>query len=430
MLKIGDYFSAFAAKKLSVVDIDATRSRQSEIGGTDGFRAMFGTPPGKEYYDGKYVYLDDDTFEAAEIVDAGLTWYDTRRLTARSAEYRLLYRKEARPVLSRARPGDTLFVAQRDERVVYMIFAKAGSSILRQLEWIFLPPSDRLVKAGRGKETLAVAIGPGKETQPDLEPLALEELLGMLGIEVDLSDDKLLRRILKKFGEQEWPSTQELAAFARRQVRHADAVGDPDETLMRWVEMEHRIFRTLEKHRISEQISRGFHRAEGGVDVDAFLKMSLSVNNRRKSRAGLSLEQHLEAIFQANGILFVKKAKTEGKKEPDFLFPSKAAYDDSSFPMSLLTMLGSKTTLKDRWRQVLNEADRIPNKHLLTLQPAISEDQTAEMRAERLQLVIPAGLHSQGFTREQQEWLIGLKDFIGEVRHRGALAPPVAGALF
>jgi hypothetical protein len=33
-------------------------------------------------------------------------------------------------------------------------------------------------------------------------------------------------------------------------------------------------------------------------------------------------------------------------------------------------MLGSKSTLKDRWRQVLDEADRITHKHLLTLSRA------------------------------------------------------------
>ena len=43
-------------------------------------------------------------------------------------------------------------------------------------------------------------------------------------------------------------------------------------------------------------------------------------------------------------------------------------------------MLAAKTSCKDRWRQVLAEADRIRTKHLLTLEPAISKIQTAEMR--------------------------------------------------
>lgn len=35
-------------------------------------------------------------------------------------------------------------------------------------------------------------------------------------------------------------------------------------------------------------------------------------------------------------------------------------------------MLGAKTTIKERWRQVLEEANRIERKHLITLEPAVS----------------------------------------------------------
>ena len=63
------------------------------------------------------------------------------------------------------------------------------------------------------------------------------------------------------------------------------------------------------------------------------------------------------------------------------------------FDASLLTMLGVKTTCKDRWRQVLAEARRIERKHLLTLETAISGHQTDEMRDNHLQLVVPRGPH-------------------------------------
>ena len=54
-----------------------------------------------------------------------------------------------------------------------------------------------------------------------------------------------------------------------------------------------------------------------------------------------------------------------------------------------LTMLGAKSTCKDRWRQVLAEAEKISRKHLLTLEPGISEPQTHQMEASSLQLVVP-----------------------------------------
>ena len=50
-------------------------------------------------------------------------------------------------------------------------------------------------------------------------------------------------------------------------------------------------------------------------------------------------------------------------------------------------MMGAKTTCKDRWRQVLTEAIKIPHKHLFTLETAISSNQLQEMHASHLTLV-------------------------------------------
>ena len=47
----------------------------------------------------------------------------------------------------------------------------------------------------------------------------------------------------------------------------------------------------------------------------------------------------------------------------------------------------AKTTCKDRWRQILAEAQRIPEKHLFTLEIAISANQLREMRAHKVHLV-------------------------------------------
>jgi len=80
-------------------------------------------------------------------------------------------------------------------------------------------------------------------------------------------------------------------------------------------------------------------------------------------------------------------------------------------------MLGVKTTCKDRWRQVLTEAERIRLKHLLTLEPGISENQTAEMQSNKLQLVLPTRLH-ETYRPKQREWLMNLDSFIQLVKER------------
>lgn len=153
------------------------------------------------------------------------------------------------------------------------------------------------------------------------------------------------------------------------------------------------------------------------VAPDPVMKIAQSAFQRRKSRAGNALENHLEAVFKSHGVTYSRTAVTERKLKPDFIFPDIKHYHDQSFPAARLTMLASKTTSKDRWRQILNEASRIPIKHLITLEPSISENQTAEMKSERVQLVIPSPLHDT-YTAKQQTWLLNVASFIGLTKAR------------
>jgi len=156
-------------------------------------------------------------------------------------------------------------------------------------------------------------------------------------------------------------------------------------------------------------LESGFH-----GDVDGFISFSLSVQNRRKSRAGLALENHLEILFKECGINYTRTPMTENKSKPDFIFPGVEQYRNPDFISDGLTMLGVKSSCKDRWRQVLAEADRIKRKHLLTLEAAISKSQTDEMNAKALQLVVPEKLHNT-YDLEQQEWLMNVSEFTQHV---------------
>ena len=80
-------------------------------------------------------------------------------------------------------------------------------------------------------------------------------------------------------------------------------------------------------------------------------------------------------------------------------------------------MLGAKSTCKDRWRQVLAEAAKIPRKHLLTLEPGVSEPQTTQMENSNLQLVVPHSIQ-ESYTDVQRAWLWNLEDFIRDVKAR------------
>lgn len=190
----------------------------------------------------------------------------------------------------------------------------------------------------------------------------------------------------------------------------------PDTRLVKRRDCEFELFKSV------EEANEGARIAEGFSSVDEFVSLALTVLQRRKSRSGRSLELHTREIFLEEGLsegsTFSHSPVSEGEKRPDFLFPSEAAYQDPSFPSSNLRMLGAKTTLKDRWRQVLNEADRIPRKHLLTLQEGVSENQFAEMEAAGVQLVVPSSL-AESYPERVRERLMTLEQFIAEVRLLG-----------
>ena len=188
-------------------------------------------------------------------------------------------------------------------------------------------------------------------------------------------------------------------------------ITNPDKKIIDWTNMEYTLFRALEYARYSDIITKGFQ------SVDEFVKVANMVLNRRKSRAGKSLEHHLSAIFSGNGIEYSSQAVTEGNKKPDFLFPSKEAYHDYSFPVDCLISLAAKTTCKDRWRQVLNEADRLRDKpkYLCTLQQGISGAQMDEMQEENVILVVP-GPYIVTYPKDRRDRIWTLSRFVKYVK--------------
>lgn len=186
-----------------------------------------------------------------------------------------------------------------------------------------------------------------------------------------------------------------------------------DVRLLRRRTCEYELFRSVEQAFYLPKITAGF------TSVDGFVALAQTILQSRKSRSGNSLELHARQIFLEEGLRsmveFHYKPIIENGKRPDFLFPSQQAYDDASFPPSRLRMLAAKTTCKDRWRQIINEADRIPTKHLLTLQEGVSEAQFREMKEAGVQLVVPTGIH-ESFPASVRPHLMSFESFIADAR--------------
>lgn len=389
--RLSDYFIGIAAKRLSHVEIF---SNQHEFNGINKFRNILGSE--KRLFSGRVMYFAD---EDEETIDnpSEYTWYDVRENNPkRSAEFRLYFSDSE--VVPNAEVGDLVVLGRGIDDQLTIIVAAKGSTAEKQLLYLF----------GIEEVESKFVVRDFREDYSDLG-YASKYVLESIGIELEPeAEADYLDQMLSLFGLK-FPPTAVFSSFARSTVDNVNILDDPDHALMSWWDREGELLRVFERAIVGERIQAGF-----GDDVDAFLQFALTVINRRKSRAGHSFENHLQTIFDAHNVSYSRGAKTERNNRPDFIFPSIAAYRNLSFPPDQLHMLGVKTTAKDRWRQVLSEADRVSRKHLITLEPAISSNQTNEMIAQRLQLIVPTPLHAT-YTNSQLDSIISLNDFVSKL---------------
>jgi hypothetical protein len=399
--QLSSLFIGAVAKRLTLVETITASSNQHEFQGVQRLRQLLGDED-RRGVPTRFIWLSDQQGSLSE--DGFLSWSNVRKGKPRSAEFHLYYPTNA--VTEAMAIGDLLIIALRRDGSLMAIIAPASDTTQNQLLWLFgLEPPD-----GAGFTIQRV----GGEHDTELGSVA-RQILDELGIEPDEPEADRLDQIIAPFGLV-FPTTRIFSALARGSLPDVSATDDADSALIDWLDREEQLFRRLERRIVAARVGGGFQLPEG-VDVDGFLSFSLSVQNRRKARAGQALENHLQAIFDARRIRYVRGGETENRNKPDFLFPGIREYRDTSFRSDDLTMLGAKSTLKDRWRQVLSEAERVNEKHLLTLEPAISENQTDEMRAKSLQLVVPRRLHGT-FKPAQQEWLLDLEAFLAIVAER------------
>lgn len=224
-------------------------------------------------------------------------------------------------------------------------------------------------------------------------------------------DSTLTEKIPKRWF-YEFPTGLDLFRLVEKIISYDSLKGDIDKLLIKRRNLEFKIFRIIENQSMQPILKKGFK------NLDELIKTANSLTNRRKSRTGNSLEYNLESIFNHHQLEFQMQVKTEANKKPDFIFPSARAYHNPEFPSNDLVMLAAKTCCKDRWRQIINEADRIAIKHLFTLQEGVSKNQLREMFDAGVRLVVPQS-NLNKFPNHGRFQIQNLKSFVESLqRHK------------
>jgi type II restriction enzyme len=310
--------------------------------------------------------------------DSVITWYGART----RSEYRLTRFGRGFPYLAHDMVGDLL-----------VLIRKAESEFLAYV--LDLEEDIENIQAALGVEV----VESWGIYQQGVEPLETE----------DDCIDRHFRGFVKNLTE--FPTGGAFSLEARRVLKECLKNFErltADDGLIKSMEGEYRLFKLAERQICQPEVVRLFR------DIDDFLKTASSILNRRKSRAGRSLENHVEQVLTDAGIPHkIRPLGIDGR--PDIVIPSEAAYHDLAYPLDKLFIVGIKTTCKDRWRQVLNEGTRVQNKHILTIQPGISTNQLNEMYTANVTLVVPHSVH-KNYPRERNIALLTIEEFVSDVR--------------
>lgn len=427
---IDSEYVGFGWKRLSSHEIDPKVSNGHEFQGVKALGELLGYQFLDKIPTSYYLISDDPDGNPIvdEFISSTASWYDSRiRDENRSAEWRLYYPADAGRIQVKCNEGDLMVVGRRKDNTLSVLLI--GANTCAEASIINLLGIGRVPERGRGKTRVIEAGGRdiGLSASETLEQLSLS-MTAFEGapppfptpdprIDGDVEVEEIAARMISK-----WPknlgSCQDVSrlVISRCAFDATSMVHEPDAALMRWLEAAEASYRIWESQHLSAFLKplRYDEKVSDEILADAVSTRWMSLRQGRVSRAGRMMELFLVEIFKAARLKFDWGGKIEGGKLPDFLFPGVAEYRDDSFPANRLRILGSKTSFKDRWRQILAEGDRVRVKHGVTRDDSITRSIFAQMESESFVVVMPKAIKDTYPAPPRN--LISLAEFISETR--------------
>jgi hypothetical protein len=367
-----------AAKRLSAVEVSADASHQHEFH-AGALRKLLGFPERRTSGELAIIYHSADGSEP-DVESCGFTLYDSREGQPRSAEYRLYF--DSPDLQKRAASGDILVLSRPSDsdslRALIIPAASVfGQALGRALdgEGIELTERFRDIAGTFGRASAAALLDAAAQPHTVVDP---EDFLAV-------ADGGFIGSALR---EGRLPGTREMAMEAGRIVgRLRRDRSNPDFDLKWSLDAETVLFQHIEGRLGQRWLDD--RAVLGALRIEDTMQFALSCLQSRRTRRGQSLQNHFARILYDRGIPHGAQCTTEQGERPDFLFPGCREYADPAFPDDRLRMVACKSVLRDRWRQPLKEAARIPEKYLLTVDTEITEDVLGRMLAARLVPFLP-----------------------------------------
>lgn len=126
-------------------------------------------------------------------------------------------------------------------------------------------------------------------------------------------------------------------------------------------------------------------------DFGGLYSEMLNASQQRKARVGTGFESHIRSLLDAGSVPYAEQ-KVVGSLRPDFVLPGVELYRSSS-PDALV--LSAKTTLRERWKQVIMEKRQCPV-FLATMDEKVAVASVRKMKEHDVYLVVPEAFKASG----------------------------------
>ena len=151
------------------------------------------------------------------------------------------------------------------------------------------------------------------------------------------------------------------------------------------------------------------HYSAGIPSFDQLDGFFLSVAQSRKSRAGKAFELILEELLGRRlGYPMDGQVRVAGAR-PDFVMPSSEYFDQNPLDCMLLP---AKRTLRERWRQVVTEANVTYSYFLATLDNRVTKSQLEQTARHKIYLVTTKNIIGQVEHSDKTGNVISFEEFI------------------
>lgn len=123
-------------------------------------------------------------------------------------------------------------------------------------------------------------------------------------------------------------------------------------------------------------------------EVDSFM---MSIFQSRKSRAGKAFEFTIREMFSRLSYPFAEQVNVNGAT-PDFIMPSEEYFRKRPLDSIIFT---AKRTLRERWRQVVTEANQGYSFFLATIDTKIAPNQLKQAAEHKIFIVVPESIKNE-----------------------------------